>query len=181
MRNIELKARLRDLATARRTAAALATAGPMLQEQVDTYFHCRAGRLKLREIGGRPAELIWYARPDTQAAKASDYTLVPVPEPAALKAVLDAALGVRGVVQKRREIFLHENVRIHLDEVAGLGTFLEFEAVLGPEVDDARGQAQLADLGARFGLTPADLLSNSYGDMVGGQDTPSGEMVPTWG
>ncbi len=168
MRNIELKARLRDLAEARRTAMALATAGPMQQVQVDTYFRCREGRLKLREIVGRPAELIWYARPDTQAPKASDYTLVPVPEPEALKAVLAAALGVRGVVRKRREIFLHQHVRIHLDEVAGLGTFLEFEAVLGPEVDDALGQAQLADLAARFGITTADLLSNSYGDMVGG-------------
>jgi predicted adenylyl cyclase CyaB len=168
MRNIELKARLRDLAAARRTAVALATAEPMLQEQVDTYFHCRAGRLKLREVVGRVAELIWYARPDTQTPKASDYTLVPVPAPDALKAALTAALGVRGVVQKRREIFLHKNVRIHLDEVAGLGTFLEFEAVLGPEVDDARGQTQLAELGARFGITAADLLSHSYGDMVGG-------------
>jgi predicted adenylyl cyclase CyaB len=168
MRNIELKARLKDLAAARRTAVALATAGPTVQEQVDTYFHSREGRLKLREIQGRPAELIGYMRPDAQAAKASEYTLVRIDQPEALKAVLTATLGIRGVVRKRREIFLHENVRIHLDEVAGLGEFLEFEAVLGPDADDARGHAQLADLAARFALAPDDLLPASYGDMIGG-------------
>ena len=55
---------------------------------------------------------------------------MPIAEPALLKAALTAALGVRRVVDKRREIFLADNVRIHLDDVAGLGTFLEFEAVL---------------------------------------------------
>jgi adenylate cyclase class IV len=48
---------------------------------------------------------------------------------------------VRG--PQRREIYLYHNVRIHLDEVEDLGTFLEFEAVLGPNVDDALGRAQV--------------------------------------
>jgi predicted adenylyl cyclase CyaB len=75
-------------------------------------------------------------------------------------------LGVRGVVEKRREVYLWHNVRIHLDEVTGLGTFIEFEAVLGPEVDDARGRDQLADLSRRFGIAQGDLLAGSYGEMI---------------
>jgi adenylate cyclase class IV len=47
-----------------------------------------------------------------------------------------------------------------------LGTFLEFEAVLGPGVDDALGRAQVAELMARFGLSPSDLISGSYADTV---------------
>lgn len=168
MRNIELKARLKNLDAARTTARGLATVGLTVQEQVDTYFACREGRLKLREIQGRPAELIWYARPNTPGAKASDYSLIRIEQPEALKAMLAGALGVRGVVRKRREIYLHHNVRIHLDEVAGLGTFLEFEAVLGADVDDAQGHAQLTELAARFAIGPADLLPTSYGDMLGG-------------
>ncbi len=58
-------------------------------------------------------------------------------------------------------------MRIHLDEVVGLGNFLEFEAVLGPELDDAAGRAQLEQLLEAFAIDPADLLSGSYGDMPG--------------
>ena len=166
MRNIELKARLADPRAARQTAEALATKRLGVQEQVDTYFPCPHGRLKLRQIDGLSSQLVWYARPDRQGPKASDYRLVPVSNPETLKAALTAALGVQCVVRKRREIFLYHNVRIHLDEVAGLGSFLEFEAVLGPEVDDTAGRAQVDELVARFGIGQADLLSGSYSDMI---------------
>ena len=165
-RNIELKARLRDLDAARRTAADLATQPGFVEHQIDTYFHCPNGRLKLREIEGEGARLVAYLRPNDAAAKGSDYVLVPIPDAAGLKRGLATTLGIRAVVDKRREIFLVENVRIHLDDVAGLGTFLEFEAVLGPTstdrvVGDDDGRAQLADLRSRFGLRDEDLLSGS--------------------
>jgi len=166
MRNIELKARLGDLEAARRVAASLATRRVGAQRQTDTYFHCREGRLKLREIDGGESQLVWYARPDRQGPKPSDYLLVPVGEPEGLRAALAAALGVRAVVRKRREIFLVDNVRIHLDEVERLGCFLEFEAVLGPGTDDAHGHAQLARLAAAFSVADADLQPGSYAEMI---------------
>ena len=166
MENIELKARLRDLDRARRVAAGPATQRLPTEHQIDTYFHCRQGRLKLRQIDGRPAQLISYERPDLLGPKASLYQLVPVADPEPLKAALTAALGVRTVVDKRREIFLWHNVRIHLDEVAGLGGFLEFEAVLGPGVDSTAGHAQVAELLGRFGIEAGDLLAGSYGDLL---------------
>ena len=135
-----------------------------MQHQVDTYFVCQRGRLKFREIDGATAQLVWYERPDQAGPKGSDYTLVPIAEPALLKAALTAALGVRRVVDKRREIFLADNVRIHLDDVAGLGTFLEFEAVLDERHDDTVGRAQVERLMVAFGITAADLLEGSYGD-----------------
>jgi adenylate cyclase, class 2 len=165
-RNIELKARLASFEAARATAARLATDPPGLETQVDTYFVCRHGRLKLREINGVRAQLVWYARSDRPDAKASDYWLVNVPEPKPLKQALAAAWGTLVVVEKRREIYLHHNVRIHLDEVTGLGEFIEFEAVLGPGVDEAGGQAQVAWLQDEFRIAPADLLEGSYSDLL---------------
>jgi len=167
LRNIELKARLGDLESARRAAHEIATQRGGVQEQVDTYFLCRHGRLKLRQIDNLSAQLVCYARPDRPQPKPSDYQLVPIANPETLKSALTAALGVRCVVRKRREIFLYHNVRIHLDQVAELGPFLEFEAVLGPGVDDAAGQAQLDELTAKFALQPANLVSGSYADMIG--------------
>ncbi|MBS0207314.1 MAG: class IV adenylate cyclase [Planctomycetes bacterium] len=164
-RNIELKARLTDLASALVTAQRLATADLGVERQTDTYFPCRQGRLKLREIEGRPAQLVWYVRPDTVAAKASDYSLVPIAEPASLKAALSAALGVEATVVKERRIFLWRNVRIHLDQVAGLGEFLEFEAVLDADLDDRHSQEQLAWLSEQFQLRHEQLLAGSYREL----------------
>ncbi len=62
--------------------------------------------------------------------------------------------------------FLVDNVRIHLDDVESLGAFLEFEAVLGEDVDDARGHAQVASLAERFGIRRGDLVADSYGDLI---------------
>ena len=169
-RNIELKARLPDLAAARLIAQRLATRLVGVEEQTDTYFHCRHGRLKLREIKSANSplkvQLIPYVRSDQPNAKASDYQLVDVSAADGLKQALAAALGMSVVVAKRREIFLYHNVRIHLDEVAGLGPFIEFEAVLDCEHDEPSGHARLAELQQEFGIPFGDLLSGSYADML---------------
>ena len=84
-----------------------------------------------------------------------------------MKAGLGETLGVRGIVRKRREIYLWKNVRIHLDEVEGLGEFIEFEAVLTSTDAEAEARADLEMLGARFRLDLAQLLGPSYSDLLG--------------
>ncbi len=96
MRNIELKARLVDLDTARKVAAVIATKRLGPQHQIDTYFHCLHGRLKLRQIDGLRAELIWYDRADQKDPKPSDYQLVPLSNPETLKAALAGGAGRSG-------------------------------------------------------------------------------------
>jgi len=165
-RNVELKARLDSLPAARDVAQQLATQPPRTQVQTDTYFNCRQGRLKLREIQDQFAQLIWYARDNEPRPRTCDYQLLDVEDPASLRQMLAGALGIRGVVRKQREIYLHHNVRIHLDRVEELGTFLEFEAVMRPAQDVVQGEAQLRELSERFAITPDQLLSQSYGDLI---------------
>src|SRR5262249_24304353 len=166
-RNLELKAWHANLAAARAAALALGARPGGIELQVDTYFRVPHGRLKLREIEGQTAVLIWYARPDATGARTSDYHLVPAPDPGTLKAALAAALGVRGVVRKRRDIFHWHNVRIHLDEVDGLGTFVEFEAVLSAEESETAAQPRLAELMRALGIRPEDQRGASYADLLG--------------
>ena len=166
-RNIEIKARVRDWDAARRTAQALATQTLGVLGQTDTYFVVPRGRLKLREIDGQPAELIYYDRADQAAARSSDYQITPVSDPAAIGELLMAALGVRNVVRKRREVYLVDNVRIHLDDVEGLGTFLEFEAVVDDQHDEAACFQALATLQAAFKIDERDLVNRSYGKLLG--------------
>jgi len=165
-RNIELKARIPDFTAAILTANSLAVDPPQSQRQIDTYFAVEHGRLKLREIAGKEAQLVWYSRADLAEAKSSDYRLVPVVDPAALKQALEAALGIFQVVEKQRLIFMYGNVRIHLDDVVDLGFFLEFEAVLGPGIDDSAGRAQVEFLISAFRLRGEDLIEHSYSDML---------------
>jgi predicted adenylyl cyclase CyaB len=168
-RNIEIKARVEDLERARATAERLATARRGIERQRDTYFGCRFGRLKLREIEGSAVQLIAYQRADQPDAKSSDYRLVNVADrqsAGALCELLDAALGTLVVVEKTREIFLYQNVRIHLDEVADLGSFLEFEAMVGGAADDAVAHEQVKWLMEQFGIAAADLMTGSYSDML---------------
>jgi adenylate cyclase, class 2 len=165
LRNVELKARIDAGERVRSIAAQLATARLADQHQIDTYFVCLHGRLKLREINAQRAELIWYERPDQTEPKPCRYCRIPVADAAAVKHALQAALGVRVVVEKHREIYLFHNVRIHLDQVTGLGHFLEFEAVLGTKVTEDEGRRQVEQLQARFGIATADLLTGSYADL----------------
>jgi adenylate cyclase, class 2 len=174
-RNIELKARLPDLNSARTTAERLATSRLGLLRQRDTYFNCLHGRLKLREIEDGASQLIAYHRADRPEAKASDYRLLEFSDADSarrLRQLLETSLGIAVVVEKTREVYLYNNVRIHLDEVAGLGTFLEFEAVVGGATDDTTAHHQLAWLQNEFHIRNADLMQGSYSDMLSRQARP---------
>lgn len=168
LRNIELKARCRDLPAARAAALSLSPIRDTgVQHQIDTYFPVPHGRLKLREIVGVRAELIWYDRSNQAVSRKSDYRLTPITHPAELKASLEASLGFRGQVEKHRHVLLWHNVRIHLDEVTGLGSFVEFEAVMSPGEDEATGHSRLKQLCEVMKIPPADYLDKSYADLAG--------------
>jgi len=165
-RNIELKARIASLDEGRQIARGVATDHLGVQKQVDTYFCCRQGRLKLRESDQTGAQLVSYLRADSPDAKPSDYRLLDISDPQRLRAMLAETLGVACVVEKNREVFMFENVRIHLDDVVALGTFLEFEAVLSEKISDQQGHDQIAHLSEIFKIGPADLLRGSYSDLI---------------
>jgi predicted adenylyl cyclase CyaB len=166
--NLELKARHADLHAARKAVTAIAgIRSGGVEIQVDTYFQVPGGRLKLREINDESATLIFYERPDRAAARICNYQLVPVLDAEALKTALATALGIRGVVRKRREIYFWHNVRIHLDEVAGLGTLVELEAVLAPEDDEKLSQERLEELCELMGIADKNLLGQSNADLLG--------------
>jgi predicted adenylyl cyclase CyaB len=165
-RNLELKARYADLDAAAALLRDLGARDTGVELQLDTYFRVPAGRLKLREIDGQETVLIGYMRPDEGGARTSNYQLVPVDDAAAMKAVLTDTLGVRGVVAKRRHIWLWQNVRIHLDDVTGLGTFVEFEAVITSPADEAAAPAQLDRLAHLLAINPDDRIAPSYADLL---------------
>jgi predicted adenylyl cyclase CyaB len=167
-RNLELKTRCGDHAAAEAALRDLGATREWSLRQVDTYFTVPRGRLKLREQEGRDvAELIAYDRPNETDVRASDYQLVPVSHPAAMKSALTRTLGLRVVVAKRRTLWRWHNVRIHLDEVESLGTFLEFEAVLAsPEEPEAVSRERVERLTRELQVRETDRIADSYSDLL---------------
>jgi homotetrameric cytidine deaminase len=169
-RNVELKAVDED---PQRTLAACRELGAEdrgVLVQRDTYFRTAAGRLKLREEEPGGATLVQYDRPDDARARLSSYRLVPVEDAAALRQALDAALGTLVVVDKERHLLVWQGVRIHLDSVRGLGTFVELEGVAAPDSDLEPERANVARLQDALGISPDSILGDSYSDRLLGSD-----------
>src|SRR5512138_1235432 len=164
--NIEIKARLRNSADLNRRAAALSDTPVQIIPQEDTVFNAPHGRLKLRELARDRGQLIYYERQDTAGPKRSHYLIAETADSAALKTVLAEALGIRGVIRKRRSLYLVGQTRIHVDEVEDLGQFMELEVVLRPGQSEAEGQAIAADLMAKLGVSESDLLKGAYMDLM---------------
>jgi homotetrameric cytidine deaminase len=170
MRNVELKARDPDPARTLKRALALGADDRGEIRQRDTYFSRARGRLKLREqeTGGSPLwdELIEYSRADTTDARTSTYRRVPVADAAPLREALDAAYGTLVTVTKRRRLLLWQGVRIHLDEVEGLGSYLELEGVAEPDSDLSAERESVERLRAELGIEDENLIGASYSDLL---------------
>jgi len=175
-RNVELKARVADLDGIRARLAAMPWLGEHVLIQTDTFFCVKRGRLKLREFDDGTGELIYYERADQPGAKLSRYDRMPCADPRIMRRSLASALGVRGVVKKRRQVILIGNTRVHLDEVEGLGSFVELEVVLDPRESIAAAERTAADLLQTLAIPDGDLVSGAYVDLLDRQ--PGRTQVP---
>jgi homotetrameric cytidine deaminase len=167
-RNVELKALDPDPARSLAVCRELGAEDKGVLRQRDTYFRARSGRLKLREQEGAEAVLIQYDRPDAAAARESRYRLTRVQDPEELRASLESALGTLVVVEKERHLLLWEGVRIHLDAVDGLGSFVELEGVAAPDSDLTPEREKVAHLQRELGI--GEILTDSYSDRLLGAD-----------
>ena len=167
--NRELKTTDEDPAASERACRGLGAVDSGLLIQRDTYFAVERGRLKLREnLELGTGELIFYLRAREPGVRSSSYWRAPASDPTALRSVLAAAHGESGVVTKRRRLFLHHNVRIHLDDVEGLGSFIELESVLEVARQESPDEAKaLAEVIAALGLAGRETIAAGYLELAG--------------
>lgn len=164
--NVEIKARCTQPNVIRTLLKEQQADFKGIDHQVDTYFNVPEGRLKLRQ-GTIEQNLIYYRRPDSPEPKTSDIHLVPAEHPKELLGLLNAALDLKVVVDKQREIYFIDNVKFHIDEVKDLGHFVEIEAI---DEDGAMGEKDLQKQ-CRFymellNIQEKDLVPRSYSDML---------------
>jgi len=165
VRNVEIKARVGDLAEVEARARRIATEGPTDIAQDDTFFTCSTGRLKLREFSPARGQLIFYSRPDEAGPKVSDYWISGTDSPAELRETLARALGVVGRVRKQRRLYLVDRTRIHLDNVEGLGSFVELEVVLAEGESPDQGMVVARRIAESLGIGESQLVQGAYVDL----------------
>lgn len=164
--NFEFKARAHNLAELEQKLKTLLPIFIGEDLQTDTYFNVPNGRMKLRE-GNIENALIHYRRSNIAGAKQSDVILYQHEPNAALKNALVAALGIKTVVKKNRKIYFVENVKFHFDQVTGLGSFIEVEAI------DKDGLIGIEKLKQQcnfytdfFQINANDIVAESYSDLI---------------
>ena len=163
--NVEIKARCHDPGMVRRYLIDHKAEFKGVDEQTDTYFDVPNGRLKLRE-GNIENNLIFYERDNKHGPKKSHFNLVKIENAKELKEVLAKSNGIRTIVKKRREIYYIDNVKFHIDEVPGLGSFAEIEAGnVFADLSQDKLQQQCDFYMRELEIREEDLIENSYSDM----------------
>jgi adenylate cyclase class IV len=71
---------------------------------------------------------------------------------------------VRGTVVKRRQLWILDATRIHLDEVDGLGSFVELETVFEGATEPG-ARAEHERVVALLGIRPESAIPGSYIDL----------------
>lgn len=164
--NVEIKARCNDHEEIHNILKSLGADYKGCDHQIDTYFNCNKGRLKLRQ-GNIENSLIFYTRNNQAGPKESDIALAQLSADTSLKGVLEKSYGVKVEVDKKRHIYFIENVKFHLDEVVGLGRFMEIEAIdLTGEIGLKKLDEQCKHYMKTLNVNENDLIEFSYSDML---------------
>jgi predicted adenylyl cyclase CyaB len=166
LKNIEIKTPLAERAQTEEKLLSIGANLEWTRKQVDTFFNAPSGWLKLREVEGCPCELISYRRSvEDSGPRESDYDILRLEAAHELSSVLEHSLGILGIVEKQRALWLYRNTRVHLDRVKGLGDFLELETVLAG-IDAGEGTAESEEVIGLLELNKELFISVPYLELL---------------
>jgi adenylate cyclase class IV len=172
MQNYEFKAELRDPSLARAICKKINAPLSVRLRQTDTYYNISRGRLKKREsialdraVGSpEPVEYIFYERPTRVAPKVSEFQLYSQAE--LMERYGQSPLPIWLVVEKTRELYMWNGVRLHIDEVIGLGWYFEFEILVSGDEAEGLVEKQAEQLRATFAPVLGEPIAGSYSDLL---------------
>lgn len=137
--------------------------------QHDTFYKMPFAKFKVRRFSDGSSELIFYRRSSSKGPKKSKYYRFNLNKQ--VRQILRPVSRLwpkKGDVVKTRELFIYGETRIHLDQVEGLGEYIEFEVVL--DKDDRSsleyGQEKAKFLMKALGVKEHDLIKEAYVDLL---------------
>lgn len=156
--NIELKVEINDLELIKTKLKQIDAHFKGTLNQKDIYFENKIGLLKLRMENGQNY-LIQYLREEEIKERISSYEILNISDPEA-EIFLKRIFKVECEVEKKRQLYIFKNTRIHLDDVKNLGIFLELETV----VNDSKEKAirEFNRVITLLGLNPNEQIRKSY-------------------
>ncbi|MGA2666793.1 MAG: class IV adenylate cyclase [Patescibacteria group bacterium] len=168
MINVELKVSVKDFKGIIFHLKKIGAGSKGKFSQVDTYYKSKNGRLKIREIDHKFYQLITYYRKDQAESKISDYTIEDLnkKELKQYKWRLSRTNGKSVKVSKKRELWIYNNTRIHLDKIQGLGKFIELETVVKNPDDLQQLEKEHQEVINLLNLSSFTRVSKSYSDLI---------------
>lgn len=130
--------------------------------QTDVYYSFINGLLKLRLENGTQS-LIKYLRNENEGERWSDYRIISLSRDDAREYFKDI-LEEEAVVEKKRLLYLYDNTRIHIDDVKGLGSFLELETLVLNGKEDA--EKRFETIAGLLALNRVNEIRKSYRDLI---------------
>ncbi len=134
--NLELKLKVNSFSKLKTILENNSAESKGILNQKDTYFAYKNGLLKLREQNGS-FQLIKYSRNESGDDRWSNYELLTL-SGERIEQYLCDILQQECVVEKKRELYIYDNTRVHFDEVKNLGLFMELETLVFGDMEDAK-------------------------------------------
>ncbi len=131
----------------------------------DIYFNVPQGRLKAR-TGDIKDILIQYNRENISTPKKSEFLVSIIQKGSNIVPSLSKALGVKVIVRKKREVWILNNIRFHIDNVEELGKFIEVEARGENEDDLPKLKKQIKEFLDLFNIEEDNFIEGSYSDLI---------------
>lgn len=131
--------------------------------QKDYYFEVGINKEKIREINNHEPCLISYKRFEKEGRKDSNYDikLLSFEE----KNLLLGQKTLLCVVDKVRQLWMYKNTRIHIDNVVGLGNFMELETVVN-DITKEEGLNEFEDVVNKLEIRSEKAEPCSYSDLI---------------
>jgi len=168
-RIVALRAKCEDVTAVRKKLLGIGAKPLDAFCQVDTYFNVPSGEMCLRVINGGRGFLVY--RPDKRAGDASEVFLAKIENPSELAALLKAALGIKCVIHRVREVYSWEDMRVYIDRISGLGSFVELQAKVGRGVERERVPSLLEAM-RKLGISETKFVDEPYSDLLRRKDEP---------
>ena len=164
MQSIEWKAEIRDPSIVRALVKRMGGVHASTVLHCDTYYRVIDGTLLKREIEGEASEFIHYLRPAGVRPRHTRFTLYS--EEQAAERFGAKPIPVWVIVEKRREVWVLDGVRVHLDEVEDLGRFVELEVLVTPDQSVSACEAKIARLRTALGPFVGEPVSKGYAELL---------------
>ncbi|MBK7157192.1 MAG: hypothetical protein IPH77_01185 [Ignavibacteria bacterium] len=113
-KNFEIKCRIRNLSEIKKILVSDRSYKYSIEKQKDIYYKVKSGRLKLRIINEKISDLIYYNRKEKNRERVSNFVISSTINFKELNFILTEQFEVMVTVNKKREIFVKDNIRIHL-------------------------------------------------------------------